>query len=666
MIQNAVKSPHAALQPMQPLQGRWTGGLWKERFDTCAEVTVPHIEHLFAEPDIFHVVENFRIAARLTEGSFKGTPFGDGDFYKWMEGAVCVAVQNQDQELLERIDGYIELIGKAQLPDGYISTKQIIGERQGNGISRQGDINDFEVYNIGHLLTAACVHYKATGKENFMEIAVKAAGYLTALYEEAARTGEVKTAVCPSHYMGLLEMYRTTGNEDYLKLAELSINLRDSVKNGLDDNQDRTALRTHEKIVGHAVRSTYLYAGVADLYAETGEEELRSMLGRVWSSCVHKKLYITGGVGALYNGVSPYGNFWKDQKMHQAFGYEYQLPNVTAYNETCAALGNVFWNHRMFLLSPKAEYFDVIERTLLNVALAAISLEGKEYFYENTLRRAKKLDYELCWPLRRTEVIKSFCCPPNLMRTIAHSAEYAYAFSENGIWTGIYGDHESEIELESGAKFSLCQQTQYPWDGKIVFTVKNIRKDAPFQFHLRIPGWVRSGAVRLNDGSERVLTGKDAAGYLEFAVNSPEGFHLEAEFDMPVRCTEAHPLVEECAGQAAVERGPLVYCMETPDSCADTLDRIILPEEAEYRLDCEEICGRRIPVLKTKALLRPEITDELYRTMSGEPLRETEISMIPYYAWDNRTRDGEMRIWIPVRYARADIEERRDICGKAG
>lgn len=651
MIKNAVKSPYAKLQPMQPLQGRWTGGLWKERFDTCAETTVPHIQHLFESADVFHVVENFRIAARLAEGSFKGTPFGDGDFYKWMEGAVCVAAQNQDQELLDQIDGYIELIGQAQLPDGYISTKQIIGERQGNGISRQGDINDFEVYNIGHLLTAACVHYKATGKQNFMKIAEKAAQYLKNLYEEAARTGEVKTAVCPSHYMGLIEMYRTTGNEDYLKLAELSINLRDSVKNGLDDNQDRIALRTHEKIVGHAVRSTYLYAGVADLYAETGEEELRSMLGRVWSNCVHKKLYITGGVGALYNGVSPYGNFWHDQKMHQAFGYEYQLPNVTAYNETCAALGNVFWNHRMFLLDPRAEYFDVIERTLLNVALGAISLEGKEYFYENTLRRAKKLDYELCWPLHRTEVIKSFCCPPNLMRTIIHSSEYAYAFSGNGIWTGMYGDCETRIELENGAQFTLRQKTEYPYDGKIVLTAADVSKDLPFQLNLRIPGWAKSGTIRWN-GHERHLKEEDAASYLTIEAGSAEGFCLEVEFDMPVRYTQAHPLVEECAGQVAVERGPLVFCMETPDTTADTLDRIILPAGSGFELSFEQVQGRKIPVLKAKALLYPEISDELYRTLSQDPMAETEISMIPYYAWDNRTHDGEMRIWMPVCYSR--------------
>ena len=201
MIQNAVKSPYAAVKPIHPLQNRWTGGLWKERFDTCKTVTIPHIRQLFEDENGFHVVENFRIAAGQKEGYFKGTPFGDGDFYKWMEGAILTAVLSEDADMLAQIDAYIALIAEAQLEDGYISTKQIIGERQGNGVVRQGDINDFEVYNIGHLLTAACLHYKTTGKTNFMDVAQKAAQYLKHLYEEAARTKEVKTAVCPSHYM---------------------------------------------------------------------------------------------------------------------------------------------------------------------------------------------------------------------------------------------------------------------------------------------------------------------------------------------------------------------------------------------------------------------------------------------------------------------------------
>ncbi len=655
MIQNAVKSPYAAVKPIHPLQNRWTGGLWKERFDTCKTVTIPHIRQLFEDENGFHVVENFRIAAGQKEGHFKGTPFGDGDFYKWMEGAILTAVLSEDADMLAQIDAYIALIAEAQLEDGYISTKQIIGERQGNGVVRQGDINDFEVYNIGHLLTAACLHYKTTGKTNFMDVAQKAAQYRKHLYEEAARTKEVKTAVCPSHYMGLIEMYRTTGQEEYLRLAELSINLRDSVQNGLDDNQDRIPLRTHDKIVGHAVRSTYLYAGVADLYAETGEKTLYDMLHRVWASCIHKKIYITGGVGALYNGVSPYGNFWHDQKMHQAFGYEYQLPNITAYNETCAALGNVFWNYRMFLLEPRAVYFDWIERTLLNVALSAINLEGNKYFYENMLRRTKKLDYELCWPLHRTESISSFCCPPNLMRTIAESAQYAYTLSEDAIWTGLYGDCEAKITLENGADFVLAQRTAYPYDGKIRFTASQIKQDHPFTLRLRIPGWVKSGCIRY--GEQNIpLTKKEAGTYVAIEIRSLQDFCVELMLDMPVRMTQAHPFVEECVGQVAVERGPLVYCMETPDVEASSLDQVLIDPAAEADVQMIEVEGRRIPALQMTARLHKPWTEELYQEYEEEEPEKVRIQMIPYFAWDNRGADGEMRIWTPVYHA--GMEER--------
>mgnify|MGYP000426450302 FL=1 len=220
-----------------------------------------------------------------------------------------------------------------------------------------GDINDFEVYNFGHLFTAACLHKRLTGKDSFLKIAVKTADYLEGMYADALEKGEVQTAVCPSHYMGLVEMYRTTGEERYLKLAEQAISLRDSVKEGMDDNQDRIPLRKHEKIIGHAVRANYLYAGVADLCLEEEDEELKEVLHKVWRSLVDKKLYLTGGCGALYNGTSPYGNFFVDQKVHQAYGYEYQLPNITAYNETCASLGGVFWAYRMFQMEPEARIF---------------------------------------------------------------------------------------------------------------------------------------------------------------------------------------------------------------------------------------------------------------------------------------------------------------------
>ena len=568
-----------------------------------------------------------------------------------MESAIYTAYQTDNQELKDEIEEYIALIGRAQQSDGYLSTKQIIGEKNGNGVSRMGDINDFEVYNFGHMFTAACVHRRITGKDNFLKIAARTADYLEHLYEEAERTGEVQTAVCPSHYMGLVEMYRTTNDPRYLKLAKQAVALRDSVKNGLDDNQDRTPLKEHDKIIGHAVRANYLYAGVADLCLEENDSDYKEVLNKVWRSLVDKKLYITGGCGALYNGASPYGNFFSHQLVHQAYGYEYQLPNITAYNETCASLGGVFWAYRMFQLEPKAEYFDILERMMLNTNLAAFSLDGKRFFYENMLRRAKKLDYELIWPLTRSEYILSYCCPPNLARTVAESSEYAYLTSDNSVWTGMYGASEAQVKLENGGEFTLVQETDYPFDGKIRFTAKDIKTNAPVHLRLRVPGWAASGSIK-GANADRELGKQDAGTYLDILVENLEGLDVELNLDMQVRYTVANNLVEETTGQAAIERGPLVYCCESVDAQAATLDDIYLDLNAEFTPVEYEIQGRKMTALEAEeyAIDRSEFDREaLYQPLKYHGMSKKHLRLIPYYAWDNRDY-GEMRIWFPIAY----------------
>ena len=627
----------------------WTGGLWKERFDTCAAATVPQLQHMFDSKDISHVVENFKICAGESEGEFDGTVFGDGDFYKWLEAAVCTAYQTGNEALQQQIEDYIALIGRAQLPDGYLSTKQIIGERSGSGVSRMGDINDFEVYNFGHLFTAACVHKRVTGRDSFLQIAAGTADYLEHLYDEAERTGEVQTAVCPSHYMGLAEMYRTTGEERYLKLAERAIALRESVKNGLDDNQDRIPLKRHDRIIGHAVRANYLYAGVADLCMEKENEEYRRVLERVWRSLINKKIYITGGCGALYNGASPYGNFFVHQIVHQAYGYEYQLPNITAYNETCASLGGVFWAYRMFQLDPKAEYFDVLERMMLNTNLAALSLDGKRFFYENMLRRTRKLDFKMVWPMTRSEYILSYCCPPNLARTIAQSTEYAYMLSKDSVWTGMYGASRAKVELENGASFTLVQETDYPFDGRIHFTAEEIHQDRPIHLRLRIPAWAEEGSLAAG-GQDRRLSRKDSGSYLDVALDSVKDLDVVLQLDMRVRYTVANNMVEENTGQAAVERGPLVYCCEGVDAETETLDDVYLDPAAAVTTLQMEIQGRTFTALEAEECVmdRSDYDREaLYQTLSYHGMTRKRLRWIPYYAWDNREY-GEMRIWFPV------------------
>lgn len=651
MITDTRNSVYAKAHPVDGMDVQWTKGLWKERFDTCVESTVPQLQHMFESKDISHVVENFKICAGEAEGDFDGTVFGDGDFYKWMEAAMIAAYKTGNKELQEKIDEYVDLISRAQQPDGYLSTKQIIGEKKANGVARMGDINDFEVYNFGHLFTAACLHKRVTGTDRFLRTAVRAADYLEQLYDEAERSGEVKTAVCPSHYMGLVEMYRTTGEEKYLTLAKRAIALRDSVKNGLDDNQDRLPLKEHDRIIGHAVRANYLYAGVADLCAEAEDEDYRKVLDRVWRSLVDKKLYITGGCGALYNAASPYGNFFVHQLVHQAYGYEYQLPNITAYNETCASLGGVFWAYRMFQIDPKAEYFDVLERMMLNTNLAAFSLDGKKFFYENMLRRTKKLDFEMIWPLTRSEYILSYCCPPNLARTVTQSAEYAYMASDDSVWTGMYGASRAKIGLKNGASFTLVQDTDYPFGGEIRFTAEEVEKAVPFTLKVRIPGWSEKGEILAN-GRKEVLTAADAGTYREIYVEDLSQMDVRVSLDMSVRYTIANNMVEETAGQAAVERGPIVYCVESLDTEAESLDDLYLDIHAEFKDAQFEIAGKNIPVLETEQYCADRSgfsREALYQRLVYKGMKKEKVRFIPYYAWDNR-EFGEMRIWFPMVY----------------
>ena len=653
MLTDTSRSPYARANGIPYQDVRWTSGLYKERFDTCAQVTVSHLQHMFESKDISHVVENFRIAAGEAEGEFAGTVFGDGDFYKWMESATYTAVRTGNQALLDQLEAYIALFSRAQLPDGYLSTKQIIGERQGNGVSRQGDINDFEVYNMGHMFTSACLYYRLTGRDSFLNVAKKAANYLRDLYDTAARTGEVQTAVCPSHYMGLIEMYRTTGDAEYLRIARLAIQLRDSVKNGMDDNQDSIPLKQHRKIIGHAVRANYLYAGVTDLYMEEGDPDYRTVLDAVWNHLVTQKMYITGGCGALYNGASPYGYFFKHQLVHQAYGYEYQLPNVTAYNETCASLGGVFWAWRMFLMNPSAQYMDMLERMMLNVNLAGISLDGKRFFYENMLRRAKELPYELIWGQERSEYILSYCCPPNLARTIAQTAEYAYAVNEDGLWTGLYGDNEASFTLKNGAAFTLRQQTDYPFDGRITFTV-SVSNGKPFALRLRIPAWAEQAVLHCPDRTI-ALSAADAGSYYTVDVARPEGFTMTLDLHMIPRVTVGHGLIEEDRNQAAIEVGPLVYCVESPDTDAPSLEDLLLPLNPAFTVTDGEVAGRPMKVLEATMLRLVTAEgdrEKLYRTLQAPTLERVQVRMIPYYAWDNRGR-GEMLIWLPLAWREA-------------
>ncbi len=631
---------------------RWDAGFWKNRFDTCADVTIPHVLSVFDDADsFFHQVENFRIAAGLSDGEFRGTPYGDGDFYKLMEGMIYTFAVRGDEKIDRKLDEYIDLIGKAQQADGYLSTKQIIGEKSENGVSRHGDVNDFEEYNFGHLFTAACLHKRVTGKDTFLDVARGVARYLEALYERILREDKAWTAVCPSHYMGLAELYRTTGDGKYLELAKTAIALRDRVKNGTDDNQDRLPLREHREIIGHGVRSTYLYAGVADLHLETGDEELLTVLNSCWKDLTAKKLYINCGCGALYTGTSPFGNLFTAQYVHQAFGYAYQLPNITAYNETCATIGSMLWAGRMFAIDPQAQYMDHIERSYYNLVLAAVSLSGNKYFYENMLRRTETLDYELMWPVQRESFFQCFCCPTNISRTITQASEYAYRMSEDSVYLGVYGASTAAVSLANGARFTLKQETDYPWDGAIAFSFPDVQNAEPFTLKLRVPGWARGGSVTFG-GQTVTLTPKNSNTYVDVLLTPDTAVSVSVRFDMPAFLTRANAKAEADENHVCVQRGPLVYCAESADTDKGTLDDLLLYADAEFTQTPYEVDGTKMVALTTTAVrLHTEDNDPdaLYQPLSKPVLTPEALRLIPYFAWDNRGF-GEMRIWMPVAY----------------
>ncbi|HRW05617.1 MAG TPA: glycoside hydrolase family 127 protein, partial [Caldilineaceae bacterium] len=394
-----------------------------------------------------------------------------------------------------------------------------------------------------------------------------------------------RNAICPSHYMGVIELYRTTRDPRYLELGRNLVEIRDLVTNGGDDNQDRVPFREQDRAVGHAVRANYLYAGVADIVAETGDESLMAVLETLWQSVVTQKMYITGGCGALYDGASPDGSPAQGTitRIHQAYGREYQLPNATAHNETCANIANAMWNWRMLLLTGEARFADIMELVFYNSALAGISLDGKKFFYTNTLRQVDDLPFELRWSRTRTPYISCFCCPPNLVRMIAEVNGYAYSLSDDALWVHLYGSNELNTVTADGESLRVTQESNYPWEGKITLTVE--RPAAAVQaLMVRIPGWVKGATVTVNGESIEAIV--EPGTYCRIEREWAAGDVVVIDLPLPVRLLQSHPLVEETRNQVAVMRGPVVYCLESPDLPAGARPiAVALTRQSEFTVE---------------------------------------------------------------------------------
>ncbi|NIJ45336.1 hypothetical protein FHR24_001804 [Wenyingzhuangia heitensis] len=643
---NTTNSPNVKFKSIDIGDCTWTEGFWADKFKVAEETMVPYMGELLTG-DVGHALNNFKIAAGLKEGVHKGMKWHDGDFYKWIEASMYIYAQNKDPKIVKELDEYIAIIGKAQASDGYIQTQV-----QASNLKRFGNRQYHEMYNAGHLFTSACIHYRITGKTNFLNIAIKQADFLYKTFMPEPKGDLKRFGFNQTQIMGLVELYRTTKDERYLKLAELFINLRGKLKVEPtkvsshkfmgDMVQERTPLRKAKTAEGHAVLALYFYAGAADVYAETGEQALVDALDRLWSNVVNKKMYVTGAVGQTHHGVSSHVDM-----VHEGFINEYMMPNLTAYNETCANICNSMFSYRMLGLHGEAKYADVMELVLFNSALSGISVEGKDYFYANPLRVSHK-GYD---PGNDTEFdvrqpyIPCFCCPPNLVRTIAKLSGWAYSLTNNGVAVNLFGGNKLSTKLLDGSKFELIQESQYPWNGAVKLTVKKSKREA-FDILVRIPEWAKGSKILVNGKTAEVEV--KAGTYATINRKWRKGDVVSLDMPMDIKLLEGNPLIEEVRNQAAVKRGPVVYCVETPDLPKNTevLD-VYLPFDSELTANYKPGFLGGVTTISGKLAIRKDKNEEMYNEVT-KPIWETQnVELVPYFSWANRGV-SEMSVWLPV------------------
>ncbi|MDF7826716.1 glycoside hydrolase family 127 protein [Pontiellaceae bacterium B12227] len=647
-IINNAASEHVKLKSVNIGDCQWTDGFWADKFKLCEEVMVPHMGELL-KGDVGFAYDNFKIAADLKEGMHQGMKWHDGDFYKWMEASIYVYAINKDPAILKDIDECIEVIGKAQADDGYLSTQTQVPMKKQGKQERWSNRQLHEMYNSGHLMTSACIHHRVTGQDNFLNIAIKHADFLCETFmpcpEELKRFGFNQTQI-----MGLAEMYRETGKKQYLKLAEQFINRRGtsgmepadfaSYKFIGDMVQERTPLRKAKEAAGHAVLALYYYAGAADVYAETGEKALIDALDRMWDSVVNHKMYITGACGQTHHGVSS-----KVDMVHEAFIADYMMPNSSAYNETCANICNGMFSYRMQSIHGESKYGDIVELVLYNT-LSGISQEGTHYFYTNPLRRTFDKKMGITDYADRAPYIPCFCCPPNLVRTIAKSSNWAYSLADNGVAVNLYGGNKLATKMLDGSELKLKQESNYPWDGAVKITMESCKKDA-FDVMLRIPAWAEGTTIKVNGKDAGI---KATAGQFATVSNAwKTGDVIELDIPMEAKLMVGNPLIEETRNQAAIKRGPLVYCMETPDLPKDTsILNVYLPSDIKLKPSTDPRLTDGAVTLAGKVLLYDDEQDAMYRTLENKPkMKKLQTQFVPYYAWSNRGT-AEMSVWLPL------------------
>lgn len=575
--------------------------------------------------------DNFLIAGGKMEGSVKGAmPFDDTDVYKIIEGASNSLISAPNPKLETLLDSLVSIIQVGQEADGYLTTWRTIDPANppANWVNvEKGErweslAASHELYNAGHLFEAAVVHHKATGKRNFLDIAIKNADLMVETFGE----GEGKIAAVPGHQIietGLIQLYQTTGKKEYFDLAKYFLDYRGKPEHHElfgAYSQDHLPVVDQDEVVGHAVRAVYMYAAMTDIAAIEKDSAYLKAVNALWDNMVNKKMYITGGIGAKHDG--------------EAFGENYELPNLTAYNETCASIGDVYWNHRLHNLTGDVKYFDVIERTLYNGLISGLSLDGQQFFYPNALESdgVYKFNQGAC---TRKDWFDCSCCPTNVIRFIPAMPGLIYSKQDNTLFVNLYSANTAKVELMNHT-VAVEQETSYPWNGKVKFTVKP-DEAGEFTIKLRIPGWARNEvlpgdlyqyASKDEAANKLFLNGEQLEGVVDngyFTVTRTwePGDEVELEFPMSVRKVIANPMVEEDKGKMSLEYGPVVYAVEEIDN-KGKFDDIQLSANEEFKVE-----------------MQPDLLKGV-NTISNE-----KLTAIPYYAWSNRGI-GKMKVWLPT------------------
>ena len=642
-IINNNGSPYVKLKSINIGDCQWTHGFWADKLKLAAETMVPYMGEVL-KGDVGHAYNNFKIATGMKEGTHKGFAWHDGDFYKWMEASTYIYANNKNQEILKELDVIIDVIEKAMHEDGYISTFVDI-----KGKKRFEQKKHHELYNSGHLMTSACIHNRITGKTNFLKLAKRNADYLYKTFQSRpdslARFGQN-----PSQIMGLVELFRTTKNKKYLDLAVTFLDMRGTnLENGLDKinpmdkgdfTQDKKPFRKESEAVGHAVMAMYLYNGAADIYAETGDKHILKTLNKLKKD-IPLKTYITGAVGQTHHGVSQRSR----GMVHEAFIEKYVMPNTTAYNETCANIANAMFNWRMMAINANSSHADVMETVLFNSALSGISIKGTEYFYTNPLRRTIHSHIGITDHKTRVPYIKCFCCPPNLVRTIAKSSAWAYSKADNGITINLYGGNKLSTTLLDGSTLQLTQETLYPWEGLVQITIQECKKEA-FDMMLRIPKWAEGYKVKVNG---KIIDTKTIPGnFVQINRKWNSGDIITLDMPMDIKTIQGNPLIEETRNQVAVTRGPVVYCAETADFPVETdiLD-VYYPFKTRLQAVYKPKLLGGVTTLVGKLKLRKDTSKEMYQEVKAPKWEFTKTQLIPYFSWSNRGI-SEMTVWMPV------------------